>query len=163
MKKALYLKTVNEGTEFSLNQPFFVLKLIVCVCLLEITDNSFDIEPFIRAARYDDSNVVAGMLRDGVPVDCCDGDGQTALLWAALYNSVHVANLLLKNGANVNSQTRGGTTPLIAAARRNHAEVIEVLLHHGADLSIEAEGGRTALDAARIYNRQETIRLLERY
>ena len=151
---------MNGGSEFGTNQT--VLMLIARDSLLEIVDPDV-VGRFIHAAREGDVNAVVDMLREGVPVDCCDTVDQTALSCAVFFNHINVVNLLLESGANVNRQHRSGVTPLIVAAMMNYTNVMEVLLHHGADRSFVDEKGKTALDLARLYNHKEAIRLLENY
>lgn len=132
------------------------------VSLLEIVDPDVA-KRFIYAAGAGDVNLVVNMLHDGVPVDCFDEHGETALLWAAFNNHNDVANVLAKSGADVSWQDRYGNTPLIRAANRNNTDVMEVLLHHGADPSIVDVIGRTALDYARLRECEEAIQLLKKY
>lgn len=52
--------------------------LIDCVSFLGIVDTHI-ISSFHHAALAGDVNVVVDMLRDGVPVDCCDEAGGKTL------------------------------------------------------------------------------------
>ena len=135
--------------------------LIAHVSLLEIVDQDV-VKRFMDAARFGDVNVVVDMVLEGVPVDCYDEYGSTALNWAALYNNIDVVNVLLESGANVNWQDRSSFTLLMGAAMSNSTGVMEVLLHHGADPSIVDVVERTALEWARMRYREEAVRLLEK-
>ncbi len=67
-------------------------------------------------------------------MNAAQGDGMTALHWAALSNDVGIAEMLLYAGANVKAATRlGAHTPLILASRSGHAAMVETLLDAGAD------------------------------
>ena len=58
------------------------------------------------------------LLKQGADVNAAQGDGMTALHWAARNGDVELAQMLLYAGANVKATTRlGGYTPLMLAAR----------------------------------------------
>src|SRR5262245_28453543 len=86
------------------------------------------------AAMREDHDAVRTMLRRGVDVNVAEGDGMTALHWAAAKGDAALAKLLIEAGANPRATTRvGPQTPLHLAARIGNAPVIEVLLKAGAD------------------------------
>ncbi len=65
----------------------------------------------------------AALLNSGVDVNAAQGDGMTALHWAAIKNDAELAQMLVYAGANVKATTRlGGYTPLVIAARKASAE-----------------------------------------
>ncbi|HEY7819318.1 MAG TPA: ankyrin repeat domain-containing protein, partial [Vicinamibacteria bacterium] len=92
------------------------------------------------------------------------GDGMTALHWAALSNDVETAEMLLYAGANVRAATRlGAHTPLILASRNGHAAVIETLLAAGSDPNLATGTGATPLMLAAASGNSQAVRaLLER-
>lgn len=140
----------------------FVLILIARVSLLEIVDRPV-VERFHNAARSGNVNVVVDMLCNGVPIDCCNKRGETALWLATANNRADVAGVLLEGGANVNWKNNYyGRTPLIIAAMGNSTDVMKVLLHHRADRSIMDVEGKTALDWARWGEHKEVMWLLEK-
>ena len=56
------------------------------------------------------------LLKQGADVNAAQGDGMTALHWAAMNGDAELAQMLLYAGANVKATTRlGGYTPLILA------------------------------------------------
>ena len=112
---------------------------IVHVSLLE-TDTAI-VNRFHRAADRSDICIILEMLRAGVPIDCRDTDGYTALLWAAMLKRTSVVYELLRKGADVNAQSCGGATPLHHATLRNYTVLMKALLQHGADLSIMDKHG----------------------
>ena len=136
--------------------------LIPCVSVLDIDDTDVN-KRFIRAARYDDVNVIVHMLRGGVLVDCCNENYRTALHWAARNNYIGVVNVLLESRANVDPKDRLNVTRLMEAAFMNNTNVMEMLLHHVADRSVVDKRGLTALDIARRHSHEEAIRLLKKY
>ena len=62
------------------------------------------------------------LLQQGRDVNAAQGDGMTALHWAAMKNDAELAQMLVYAGANVKATTRlGGNTPLVIAARNGNA------------------------------------------
>ncbi len=98
------------------------------------------------AAMTADRDAVRTMLKDGVDVNAAQGDGTTALHWAAMKGDAEMAQMLLFAGANHRAITRlGGYTPLFLAARGGHANVVATLLAGGADVDQRATSGATPL------------------
>ena len=103
--------------------------------------------PVADAAMRGDIEVVRSLLKDGVDVNAAQGDGMTALHWAAELGGVELAQMLIHAGASVGSVTRlGAYTPLHLASRSGHALVVETLLDAGADATaVTTSGGATPL------------------
>jgi uncharacterized protein len=81
-----------------------------------------------------------------VDVNAAQGDGMTALHWAALNGDAELAQMLLYAGASVKATTRlGAYNPLFMAAKSGHAAVIDVLLNAGSDANSTALDGLTPL------------------
>ena len=81
-----------------------------------------------------DTDAVRTLLKNGEDVNAAQGDGMTALHWAARNGDAELTQMLLYAGANVKATTRlGGYTPLLMAADQGHATVIAALLSGGAD------------------------------
>lgn len=100
--------------------------------------------------------------------DLQDGEGRTALMYAASYGYVGVVTELLADSAKVNVTNKTGQTALMYAAfsfngstytltdpassslkmRVDHVEVIRALIKHGADARAKDNEGRSALDFA---------------
>ena len=90
--------------------------------------------PVADAAQQGDRETVRSLLRDGADVNAPQGDGMTALHWAAERGDEEIAQILLYAGANVDAGTRiGQYTPLHLAAQGGRAEVVGLLLRNGAD------------------------------
>ena len=107
--------------------------------------------PVADAARRADWGVVRALVEQGADVTARQGDGATALHWAAYWNEVELAGLLLEAGADVNAATDLGVTPLWAAAENASAAMTRRLLDAGADPSVPLLSGETPLmTAARV-------------
>ena len=98
------------------------------------------------AAMEGDIATVRTLLNQGGDVNAPQGDGTTALHWAASRNDLEMTELFLAAGADVNAQTRlGEMTPLFMAARSGNAAIIEALFEAGADATSASTIGTTAL------------------
>ena len=72
-----------------------------------------------------DREAVRALLQRGGDVNAAQGDGMTALHWAAMKSDAELAQMLVYAGANVKATTRlGGYTPLVLAARNGNAAVV---------------------------------------
>jgi ankyrin repeat protein len=116
------------------------------------------------AASRGDANAVSALLAQGADVNTAQGDGMTALHWAAMQGSPELTTLLLRAGAHPNAATRvGAYTPLLLAARQGHGAVVEALLSGGANAAAKTENGTTALMfAAQSGDVRAVERLLDR-
>ena len=98
------------------------------------------------AAMEGDHARVVALLSEGVDVNAPQGDGSTALHWAAYREDVDLARRLLDAGADVDAKTRlGEMTPLFMASKNGDAAMIELLVDAGADPSSSTTNGTTAL------------------
>jgi uncharacterized protein len=92
---------------------------------------------------------VRALLSQQVDVNSAQGDGMTALHWAAYHDDLPMAELLLEAKANSEAETRvGGVTPLILAARNGSSAMVNALLKGGADPSKATATGATPLISA---------------
>src|SRR5438270_5572768 len=81
------------------------------------------------AAMQGDRDAVRSLLAQKVDVNAPQGDGTTALHWAAYKDDVEMAKLLLSSGASVKAATRiGAITPLFMASKNGSGPMIEILL-----------------------------------
>jgi len=105
--------------------------------------------------RHDDLTqsrvqLVKLLIAKGAAVNHRDGDGSTALMYAARNGDTQAVNVLLRNGAEVNIADKEGETALMkAAASSCNEETVRALLSAGADLSLRDHKGRNALDSFR--------------
>src|SRR4026207_66877 len=73
------------------------------------------------AAQSKNAVAVKKLLKEGADVNGAQGDGMTALHWAALNGDAEMASMLLYAGANVGAKTRiGGYTPPRTSAAARH-------------------------------------------
>jgi uncharacterized protein len=101
------------------------------------------------AAQRGDREAVRALLKDAADVNAAQGDGMTALHWAALNGDPELAQMLVYAGANVKAVTRlGHYTPLFLAAREGKPRAIPVLVKAGADPTQTTATGTTALMVA---------------
>jgi ankyrin repeat protein len=87
------------------------------------------VSPVADAAMRGDTAAVRALIRKGANVNVAQGDGMTALHWAASHGDAREIQLLVGAGAKVEAKTRNGAyTPIIFAARNGHAAAVRALL-----------------------------------
>jgi ankyrin repeat protein len=117
--------------------------------------------PLADAAMRGDVEQVRSLLRSGAEVNAAQGDGMTALHWAAELDHAPMAEMLIAAGARLEALTRlGGYTPLHLAAEAGSAEVTRKLLGAGANVHAASTTGVTALHLAARTGSVETITAL---
>src|SRR5687768_5083492 len=118
--------------------------------------------PVADAAMKRDRAAVKVLLQQGADVNAAQGDGMTALHWAAERGDVELTTMLLSAGARVEAFTRNGNyTPLHLASRAGAAPVIKSLL--AADANVNAattSGGATPLHFAAAQGSRDAISAL---
>ena len=113
------------------------------------------------AAQNGDQAQVRALLQQKVNVNATQGDGTTALHWAAFNDDLDLAKLLIDAGAKVNAATRNGAiTPLLMACRNGSAPMIELLLKSGADVNSATLTGTTALMMAASSGSADAVKAL---
>ena len=111
-----------------------------------------------NAAMNGDRETVHALIKKGLDVNEAQGDGTTALHWAAMKGDAEIAQMLIYAGANHRATTRiGAYTPLYLAARGGHSAVVAALLAAGADAKAETSNGTTALMIAAASGDTRTI------
>jgi ankyrin repeat protein len=98
------------------------------------------------AAMRREVEAVRTLLRQGADVNGAQGDGMTALHWAATHGDAALTEVLLYGGANVKATSRlGRYTPLHVASQNGAAPVVTALIARGADVNVATSTGATAL------------------
>ena len=109
--------------------------LILALLSLHMTTLKAAISPLVDAASRGDIETVQQMLRAGADVSAAQGDGMTALHWAADRGDTALAEMLIFAGANLEAGTRiGHYTALHIATRRGRLGVANALISAGADV-----------------------------
>lgn len=117
--------------------------------------------PVADAAARGDARAVAALLRDGADVNAAQGDGMTALHWAARHGDAALTGALLEAGARTGAATRlGGYTPLHMAAELGFAPIVGALVEAGADVATRTSTGVAAIHFAAGSGDVETVRTL---
>ncbi|MHC5062568.1 MAG: ankyrin repeat domain-containing protein [Planctomycetota bacterium] len=106
--------------------------------------------PVADAAESGQLAAVRSALAAGAAVSQAQGDGMTALHWAAERGDLDMLQLLLGSGADVEAGTRiGAYRPLHLASRAGRGEAVLILLNAGADVAAASTvGGSRALHFA---------------
>lgn len=122
---------------------------VLCLSLLAASTPAPE-SPVADAAMRRDVDAVRALLKEGADVNAAQGDGMTALHWAAMNGDAALTDVLLKAKANLNASTRlGSYTPLHLATREAHAEVAKKLIEAGGDVNARTTtGAATALHFA---------------
>ena len=134
-----------------------------------------------EAAMRGEIEVVRSLLKQDIDVNSAQGDGMTALHWAALKDKLEMARLLMEAGANITATTRlGDLTPLFLACTHGDVAMIDLLLEAGGDpntanivngqtalmraaASGDADGVGRLLEAGAEVNAREKVRALPRH
>jgi ankyrin repeat protein len=106
--------------------------------------------PVADAAMRRDGAQVRALLARGADVNVPQGDGMSALHWAAFHGGAELADLLIRAGARLEAVTRNGSyTPLHLASRGGHAAALRRLLSAGSNVNAGTSTGQvTALHFA---------------
>src|SRR6478736_2608140 len=118
--------------------------------------------PLADAAMKGDKDTVKLLLKQGVDIGVAQGDGMTALHWAAERGDTEMAQSLIYAGANVSAVTRLGLyTPLHLAAKSGSAGVAKAIIAAGADVNAKANpSGATPLHLAALAGSVDVINVL---
>jgi len=117
--------------------------------------------PIADAAMRGDVATVRALIARRADVNAPQGDGMTALHWAADHGDSAIAVELLRAKANVTARTRiGAYTPLHIAARAGSPAVVRALLAAGSDVKATTMSGATALHFAAAAGNPDVVKAL---
>ena len=114
----------------------------------------------VEAVKNADDVATRTLLKQGVDVNVPQGDGATALHWAAYWDDQETAKLLIRAGAALNAANDLGVTPLWVACANGSTAIIETLVKAGADANAAPSTGETPLMTASRVGNVEAVRLL---
>ncbi len=135
--------------------------LAAVVCLTAAPVAAPDSTAVADAAMRRDAASVRALLERGGDVNAAQGDGMTALHWAALQGDTALARMLLAAGANAGATTRiGAYTPLHLASKTGAPGVIGTLVASSADVNARTTTGATPLMLAAESGNTEAVGLL---
>ena len=99
----------------------------------------------IKAVRSKDVTAVRALIKQRVDVNAAQGDGATALHWAAHVDDLTIADVLIRAGARASVANENGFTPLHLACTNRNGAMVERLLSAGADANAASLNGETVL------------------
>ncbi len=114
----------------------------------------------IEAVKAGNREAVRALLVQPTVLTQVDGDGTTALHWAARADDLETVRLLLGAGADPHAATRHGITPLSLAAMNGSLPVTNALLGAGADPNVALPEGETVLMTAARTGRADVVAAL---
>jgi ankyrin len=104
--------------------------------------------PLVDAVRNADATAARALIQKGANVNATEGDGTTALHWAAHRDDLATVDLLIRSGARVNAANDLGATPLWAACLNGNPAIVRRLLQAGANPNAALLLGETPLMVA---------------
>jgi uncharacterized protein len=99
----------------------------------------------VEAAKARDLVTIRALIAARADVAVPQGDGATALHWAAHWDDAAIADALLAAGAKVDAADDHGVTPLALACLNGSAPMVERLLKAGANPNAASVVGETPL------------------
>jgi len=138
------------------------LVLVVALVLTAALGAQQQASPVADAAMRGDKTAIRDLLKQGADVNGAQGDGMSALHWAAERGDAELADMLIYAGANIAAVTRiGQYTPLHLAAKSANAPLTKALLKAGADVNARStNSGASPLHMAASAGSAEVINIL---
>ena len=138
-----------------------VLFALLIVASLSRTAAEGNLRPDVAdAVQRGDKAAVLSLLKKKVDVNAPQGDGATALHWAAYSEDAETTALLIRAGAKVDAPNNYGVPPLALAATSGNATVIAQLLKAGADPNRPVRAGETPLMLAARSGKSDAVTAL---
>ena len=152
---------VSQFRRFVLMRKILVLVVGLLVGVTEIRAAVPPSAAVADAAMRGDVATVRSLIQSGADVNLPEGDGMTALHWAADRGDADLAALLLKAGASVSAETRIGLhTPLHVAAKNGNAAIVRALIDARAPVNALTSTGAAPLHFAAASGSSESIKAL---
>ena len=102
---------------------------LVVAVILAVAAPAAAASDIAEAVRRGDADAVRRLVASKADVNEPQGDGTTALHWAAYNDDVESAEVLIRAGANIQATTRNGAiTPLWLGATLGSSGVVKQLL-----------------------------------
>jgi ankyrin repeat protein len=137
------------------------MKLLLAICAAALTLSAVADSRLSDAAQKGDKAAVRALLNQHADINAAQGDGATALHWAAFRDDIEMAQLLLQAGADVKAATReGAITPLFMACTNGSAPMIDLLVKAGADVNSTKANGTTPLMTAAASGSAAAVKIL---
>lgn len=138
------------------------LSLLLAAAIAAVIPATETNSPVADAAMRGDTAMVRRLVAQRANVNAPQGDGMTALHWAASQGDFVTIRLLVGAGAKVNATTRNGSyTPLHIAARNARPAAVKALIRAGADVNAPtSSGGAAPIHFAAGIGDQESITAL---
>ena len=146
------------------NHPLLTVAGTAVVAFGLVTPVAFGADaPVADAVMNGEVAAVRSLIAAGADVNVPQGDGMTALHWAAFQDDADVAQVLINAKANVEAETRiGAIRPLSMAATNGSAAMIDLLVDAGANVNSATTTGATPLMAAATSGSMDAVgRLLD--
>ena len=141
---------------------YLSINLVIALVLTAALGAQQQASPVADAAMRGDKTAVRDLLKQGADVNGAQGDGMSALHWAAERGDAELADMLIYAGANIAAVTRiGQYTPLHLAGKSGSAPLVKALLKSGADVNARStNSGVTALHMAASAGSADVINVL---
>jgi len=112
----------------------------------------------MMAAFKQNKPVVEKLLARGAAIN---GEGWTALHYAAAGGDAGIVLLLADKGAVLDAVAPNGMTPLMLAASEGHPDAVGVLLARGANAAYVNQNGQSAREAASYRDRPDIVKVID--
>lgn len=111
----------------------------------------------LDAARSGDMQLLATMIKAGMPVNLSDAKGNSLLMLATYHGHEEAARMLIEYGAELERRNNHGQTPLGGVAFKGNLQLVKVLLDAGADINSDNGGGKTPLMFAAMFGHRHVV------
>jgi len=133
------------------------LLLLLCTATLSAAGKDLRL---VQAVEQRDTAAVRSLLAEHADVNTAQGDGSTALHWAAHWEDLETAQSLIEAGANVNAANDYGVTALSLACLNRDSAMVATLLQAKANANAAQWTGETPLMTCARTGNVEAVKLL---